>query len=372
MTDPQLLLYGVFRSLLAHHVPLGVADYLDALRMLKTQVARGDAGTVMTRVAVRRLCEVLWARTPDEVRLIARALESIEPPTEEELGPIASWVERRTAPRPGAHGTAPVPMSPLPSLATTTPATTEVSSTVVVTFESVQDPEGVPLPYPVLPVRPPETYVLQPQTVVSPRALAVLWRRFRRMTRSGARTELDLDATIAERLSRGVIDRPVLRARRVNRARLLLLADASASMAPWRPFLDALEDSVRLSRLQSAELWYFTNLPRPTLFRTADLTSAMPAAKIFERFGGASVLIVSDSGAARGALVSRRVTRTTEFLADINRRMQSIVWVNPLPRQRWEGTTAGAVAATKGIAFFPLESTSMIRAVDVLRGLKTY
>ena len=372
MTQVPLLLYGVFRTLLTHGVPLGVTDYLDALRVLRGQVSRGDAERVFNRESLRRVCEVLWARGPDEVRLINRIFESIEPPSAEDLAlfdhpvdaPAHSASDRAGDPsraalsslhQPGAAGGA---------------SETNVAPTVDIAFEAVTDASGVPLPDPALPAGPAGTYVLQPQTVMAARALAVLWRRYRRMARTGPRTELDLDATIAEFTRRGFVDRPSLRARRVNRARLLILADASPSMAPWRPFLDALEQSVRLSRMPAAEVWYFANVPRRTLFSSADLVHPTPIGDVLQRFTGAGLLVVSDLGAARGFFTRMRVKPTRAFLDDARRSMRSIVWVNPMPRDRWERTTAGALADTRAVTFLPLELASMIRAIDVLRGIK--
>jgi uncharacterized protein with von Willebrand factor type A (vWA) domain len=375
MSDVPLLLYGVFRRLLERRVPLGVSDYLDALRLLERQVAHGDITEVARRASLRRVCEVLWARSPEEVRLIDRALDEIAPPQPEDVQWLTNLLDdAREAPavaRPSGQRVASTQTTLDPVTVQASGTTTAVAApSVAVSFESVKGAGGVPLPYPVLPAGAPGTFVLQPQTVIAARALAVLWRRYRRMSRAGARTELDVEATIAEWTRRGVIDRPALRARRVNRARLLILADASPSMAPWRPFLDAVAQSVRLSRLQSAEMFYFANVPRRSLFATADLGGATPADKVYSRFAGASLLVFSDAGAARGFLTRMRVAQTHTFLADANRRMQSVVWVNPMPRDRWDKTTAAALAASSGVTFLPLDQTSMIRAVDVLRGIK--
>ena len=373
MSDVQLLLYGVFRRLLERRVPLGVSDYLDALRLLEGQVAHGDISGVARRESLRRVCEVLWARSPEEVRLIDRAFDEIAPPLPEDVRWLTSLLDDapaavapRTADQAATSGQG--ALDPVTVRAGGTTSTAAPS--IAVSFESTTGAGGVPLPYPVLPAGPSGTFVLQPQTVIAARALAVLWRRYRRMSRSGARTELDVEATVAEWTRRGLIDRPALRPRRVNRARLLILADASPSMAPWRPFLDAVEQSVRLSRLQSAEMFYFANVPRRSLFATADLGGAAPANKVYGRFSGASLLVFSDAGAARGFLTRMRVTQTQAFLAAANRRMQSVVWVNPMPRDRWEKTTAGAVAGSSGVTFLPLDQPSMIRAIDVLRGIK--
>jgi uncharacterized protein len=372
MTQVRLLLYGVFRTLLTHGVPLGVTDYLDAVRVLRGQVSQNDVERVCTRESLRRVCEVLWARSPDEVRLVNRIFDTIEPPSREDLVLFEAAVDVSTHSTsgemddPSRASLAGVPQGGAAGGA----SETNGARSVEIAFDAAADAGGVPLPDPALPPRPAGTYVLHPQTVLPARVLAVLWRRYRRMARFGPRTELDFDATIAEFTRRGFIDRPAMRARRINRARLLILADASPSMAPWRPFLDALEQSVRLSRVPGAEMWYFGNVPRRSLFASADLMNPSPLGTVLQRFSGAGLLVVSDLGAARGFFNRLRVTPTRDFLDGANRRMRAVVWVNPLPRDRWERTTAGALADTRAVTFLPLDLSSMIRAVDVLRGIK--
>jgi uncharacterized protein with von Willebrand factor type A (vWA) domain len=205
---------------------------------------------------------------------------------------------------------------------------------------------------------------------MSARALAVLWRRYRRMVRAGPRTELDLDGTAAEQVRRGVLDRPVLRPRRVNRAKLVILADASPSMSAWGPFLDELATSVVISRMQSIRLLYFANVPRRSVFASSALTAATPVQKVLDSCGGGGLMVISDAGAARGYLNRARVTATQKFLAAANRRTRAIVWINPTPESRWGGTTAEAIAVGAGATFLPLDHSSMIRCVDILRGAK--
>jgi uncharacterized protein with von Willebrand factor type A (vWA) domain len=248
-----LLLYGVFRELVNHRLSLGVNDYLDALRMLRTQMQREDAPQFVGRDALRRLCQVMWARSPEEVRLVDRIVDGITPPDADEVKAIDALIGAVTPRAPleparrsetggeRAGGTAPE----------TATASADSAAKVGVSFEPLAQGSAVALPYPVLPQRGHETFVLQPQTVMSPRALAILWRRYRRMVRTGPRVELDVDATIGELAKRGMVHQPVLRPGRANAARLLILADASPSMSAWRPFLDALARSVALSRLQA-------------------------------------------------------------------------------------------------------------------------
>jgi uncharacterized protein with von Willebrand factor type A (vWA) domain len=164
-----------------------------------------------------------------------------------------------------------------------------------------------------------------------------------------------------------------MRAPRRNRARLLILADVSASMAPWLPFLDALAGSLALGRLRQATIHYFGNLPRRAVFARPDLTLPSPLHEVFARHRGAGLLIISDAGAARGLFSPRRVRETELFLADARRAMvpRSLVWLNPMPRNRWDGSTAGVLADRRLAVVLPLDTASLIRAIDVLRGAKT-
>jgi uncharacterized protein with von Willebrand factor type A (vWA) domain len=371
--EEPLLLYGVFRELVHNRVPLGVTDYLDAVRALEWQIHRDDPSRFGRRDGLRRLCHVLWARSPDEIRLIDRIFENIPVPTWDELEEIAPTLDA-TAPstdrRASGGGAARSAQGAVPGRRSSDVTDVETGE-LPVSFEAVSDAGGVLLPYPVLPAASSETFVMQPQTVMSARALAVLWRRYRRMVRTGARTELDVEATTGEWIRRGLIDRPILRPRRANTAKLLILADASPSMSAWDPFLETLGTSIALSRLQSARLLFFVNVPRQSLFESPALTGGVSAKKAYERHAGAGLLVISDAGAARGFLNRPRATQTRKFLDEANRLMRAVVWINPMPSSRWQGTTAEAIATESRTAFLPLDYSSMIRAVDILRGAKS-
>ena len=111
-------------------------------------------------------------------------------------------------------------------------------------------------------------------------------------------------------------------------------------------------------------------MPRRTLFEAPSLSQGRPQSEVLARFQGAGLIIVSDGGAARGALNRIRARHTTAFLGEMTRLMRSVVWVNPMPAERWTGTTAAAIDTTGGVSSFPLEAAAMIRAVDVLRGTR--
>ncbi|MCK6394581.1 VWA domain-containing protein [Zoogloea sp.] len=373
-TLPPLLL-GLFRELKAHGVPVGVRDYLDGVEALRLGFGQGD------RAALRELASALWGRSDEERRLIARWFDVLPAPEAAQIAGIdealdtldARADEPAVAPATPARPSAPTPAGsqagptgmpgPSPDTTSTEAARARVS------FAAAREGSGLPVPR--LASAPPigEDYVLDPQPLISPRDLAVLWRRYRRSTRHGPRTEMDLAATLRERCRRGLLCRPVCRPRRSNSARLLILADASPSMDPWRPFLATLAASLPLGRLARAELRYFSNQPRRQLYATPDLDQPEDRNEVLRRHAGAALLVVSDAGSARGALNRRRALQTTDFLDEARRLFPAAVWLNPMPRRRWAGTTAGLIA-TGPVPMLPVDAPHLLRAIDILRGNK--
>ena len=50
--------------------------------------------------------------------------------------------------------------------------------------------------------------------------------------------------------------------------------------------------------------------------------------------------IISDAGAARGNVHPRRIDATRAFLEQLRIRVPHMLWLNPLPRHRWQGSSA--------------------------------
>lgn len=387
MTHPPALpplLHGLFRELVAQGVPIGTRDYLDGLRALAAGYGSSPDGQG-ERQALARLAQTLWARSDEEHRLIARWFAHIPATPADLLAAVDATLAHLDAARadtPGTVGTA----TPAPPASTGSPAAAPGGHTpdnpamapgddpatprARISFSSVQ--EGTGLPVPRLPLSPAlgEDYVLHPQALIKPRDLTVLWRRYRRGTRGGPRTELDIDATVEERCRRGLLLRPACRPRRSNAARLLILADTSPSMDPWRPFLVSLTESLPFGRLARAETGYFSNLPRRQLYARPDLRDPQPLGDVLRRFNGAGLLIVSDAGSARGYLNRRRANQTADLLDELLTHCPAIVWLNPMPRARWAGTTSEHIAANTRVPMLPLDATHLLRAIDILRGNK--
>ncbi|HKH44630.1 MAG TPA: hypothetical protein VKM72_08210 [Thermoanaerobaculia bacterium] len=352
--EPELPLERLFLHLVNDRgFPLTVRDYQDALRAL----AMGYGGR--DRQSLLRLLETLWVRTEEESRQLNLLFREISVPTDEEIAALLG-------------GEPPPPPKPKEDTDNVVQgeASGEPAQVPQIQF-SASTQAGLGLPQAQVAPSGREPFILHPRPPVSLRSLIVTWRRFRRAIRSGPKVELDLAATIAEQSRRGYLTQPVLVPSRRNLARLVVLVDASPSMAAWRSLHPALAESLREGRLGLAALYFFHNVPDEHLYETETLTGAVPVGELLERHAGSTLLIVSDAGAARGRRDRERIESTRQFLDRVSGSWQPVAWVNPMPRRRWKGTSAERIARFSSLTMTELNEDGLIQAIDLLRGRRS-
>jgi|GEM_PF-573799 len=195
------------------------------------------------------------------------------------------------------------------------------------------------------------------------------WRFLRRLVRSGLPTELDVEATLNQISRQGIVLEPVLVPRRVNQSRLLLLIDQDGSMVPFHAFAERLADTaVRGGRLGETHVCYFHNCPMEYVYRDRYCHQAEPIDAVLDAVQSAytGVLVFSDAGAARGTFNPERLDCTAAFLTALKQRIRHISWLNPVPSDRWSGTTASQIA--RFVPMFEFNRRGLHRAISVLRG----
>ncbi|MEM6752907.1 MAG: hypothetical protein AAF630_08065 [Cyanobacteria bacterium P01_C01_bin.38] len=207
---------------------------------------------------------------------------------------------------------------------------------------------------------------------VTNRQMKQTWRYLRRPVREGKATELDVEATIIHIGNQGILIEPVLIPPRVNRAELLLLIDQDGSMVPFHTLSQRLaETALRGGRLGRTGIYYFHNSPVEYLYRDSyhqqgELVNDIITHVCSER---TAVLIFSDAGAARGGYSDERYQLTQEFLTHLQQKVRHIAWLNPMPKKRWFGTTAGEIASL--VPMFEVSRAGLQDAISLLRGRPT-
>lgn len=382
--EPHFFLWTLFQQLRRRGFALGLEDY-EAVR----SALRAGFGW-SSRRELREICSALWAKSREERAVVAALFDQHV---------TSDWhLDRATTDSPAVEAE--------PGPVTTEGPAPETDELALVPPE--REPEGLvpetvslgglpPLTLSELPVLPYE-HVFLPQYPVSFRAVAQAWRQLRRPVREGPATELDVDATIQRRSDLGVVSPPVLRPRRRNRAKLLLLADQQGSMTPFHSYLDEVCWAIRQAgRLRQVGVFYFHDAPleganssvleplqglfpsldpvladvppltQGTLMSDPDLMAPTSARDVISEHGrGAALVILSDGGAARGRYDLLRLLDTIAFVKGAMEWSDRLVWLNPLPSTAWTGTTAAEIA--RHIPMFPMDRDGMYRAVNVLRG----
>ncbi len=207
---------------------------------------------------------------------------------------------------------------------------------------------------------------------VTQRQMKQMFRYLRRPVREGKPVELDVEATVNQIGKQGLLLKIVLVPPRVNRAEFLIIIDQDGSMVPFHALSHRLaETALGRGRLGRTGIYYFHNCPVEYLYhdryhQQGELISNVLTHRCSER---TAVLIFSDAGAARGGYSKERYELTQEFLSQLQKRVCHIAWLNPIPRKRWLGTTAGEIARL--IPMFELNRPGLQDAISVLRGRPT-
>jgi uncharacterized protein with von Willebrand factor type A (vWA) domain len=350
--DSQELLIEVLLRMREAGTVLGIGELLSAL-----EAAAGER-TLQNLDELKQIARLLWCKSSMEAFELERAW--------------AAAVARQSRPNPPLTAqpldAANVPRSDKPPPSQPLIAHSPVPEGGLQSENATPEPifRGLPILAPSPATR--ETAELQAYWPVSRRFMAYSWRYLRRPVRDGPEDVLDLDATVDQTAKRGFFLSPVFRPRERNHAHLLLLIDQDGSMVPFHRFTrDLVETSREDSNLQQVDIFYFHNVVAERLYVDPRLTQPVDTAEVLSSCSAdTSVLIVSDAGAARGYLRTKRITATMEFVAKFQYRTALLTWLNPMPRERWPDNSAHFIARL--IPMFQMTAEELSSAVDVLRG----
>jgi uncharacterized protein len=184
------------------------------------------------------------------------------------------------------------------------------------------------------------------------------WRTLRRVNHHALADEIDLERTV-EIISRtGFLADVVLKSAAQKRSELIVLVDEKAGMLPYFPALQPLFQAIEGGWISPARLYRFTGYPTRFLNGWAEPNEPIGIDGILARLHRTRsiMMVISDGGAASGAINPDRVRGTAEFLDRWRPCVAQILWVNPLPESRWIGTPAGEIRELVGGQMVTLEA----------------
>ncbi|MDF5720480.1 MAG: VWA containing CoxE family protein [Rhizonema sp. PD37] len=229
---------------------------------------------------------------------------------------------------------------------------------------------SLPIRAPFTPVETEDTSVLQAYYPISRRLMSYIWRYLRRPIGDGPLNVLDINVTIEQTTQQGFYLAPVYRRQERNNAHLLLLLDQNGSMNPFHRFTrDLVETALYESDLQpeKVDVFYFHNVPAASIYKDLYLTEPITLLTVLAACDHqTSILIVSDAGAARGYRDLKRIRATTSFLFKLKQYSSLIAWLNPMPEERWIGSSAEIIANL--VPMFQMDNNGLSNAIDIVRG----
>ena len=80
--------------------------------------------------------------------------------------------------------------------------------------------------------------------------------------------------------------------------------------------------------------------------------------------------MVSDAGAARSNYNPERIECTQRFIEQLRQSVRYYAWLNPMPNDSWQGTTAGEIA--RFVPMFEMSPQGFNAAINTLRGRYVY
>lgn len=210
------------------------------------------------------------------------------------------------------------------------------------------------------------------------RDIKLALRALRRLARTGAEQELDLDGTItATARNAGWLDLK-LRPERHNAVKVLLLLDIGGSMDDHVRICEEVFSAAR-TEFKHLQHFYFHNFIYERLWRdnSRRWDVHQPTLDLLHKYAADyKLVIVGDASmspyeitAPGGSIEHHNPEAGAVWLARLTELYRRAVWLNPVEESRWEWTPS--IGITRDLMqdrMYPLTLAGLNKAVDALRG----
>ena len=387
MTKP--FLYQLFQDTRASlKLSLGIAEYHALLEAVEKGQIIGDLK------ALQLACEIIWLKTEAQKVAFRRLFEQQQA---EEMAAVLLFLQQKAqqaaqADRP-AQETTPVDTpdqdtdakdehkepgakdeteTPSPDSMTdeTSVDATEADAEVLLSLEEAE--QGVALKEEQTQS---ESILSHPYILsdayhpINERDMRQSWRFLRQPLATGLTDELNIQQTIRQFARDGFLSNVYYHKIYEDKLRLLLLIDYKGSMVAFHTLAQQLISTVQQEEYRRhIQVCYFHDVPKKHLFLNRARTKAIQKEKLLQQVSAKQtrVLVFSDAGAARGKMELARIDDTWDFVDELIPKVRQMAWLNPVPRKRWEGTTAEEIAAITPM--FEINQQGFRAAIRHLRG----
>ncbi|MDJ0799098.1 MAG: hypothetical protein QNJ51_20140 [Calothrix sp. MO_167.B12] len=370
MIETESFLLPLFQELRKQGIPLGISEYLLALKSIQEGIGIEDIDRL------ERFLKLLWAKSQEDRELLHLKFTELVKPRLDKPIKIATKINE-DKPTTTDINEPDKDDTTLKDNQAGTETKTKTEQQNQITTRSESDSSLTNF----LPVKHTSKrgtgkkyidkevkYNLIPRLPISQRDMTVSWRNLRCLQREGIAEELDVQGTINDICKVGFLRRPILQPRRRNQVKLILLIDREGSMSPFNPLIKALQKSIEKGGLLGKiSTYYFHDFPEVYLYQKFNFTEPLDIENgLSEQVRDNSVLIVSDAGAARRTYDGQRLKSTKAFIKQLRQYTYLYAWLNPVPQARWKTTTAEDIS--EFVPMYPLNQQGLNDIVKILLG----
>ncbi len=173
------------------------------------------------------------------------------------------------------------------------------------------------------------------------------WQYLRRSEKGAPTGTVDIKATVNKLAREIIFTEPVFVPGKQNRQdTVILLVDCNGSMVPFHELSRRLVNSARgFGGHSKAKVFYFQNYPFGYVYQKANLTKPVKSIEAFADSNNqlTTLIVISDAGFARGYgsddRYQTRLAGLGTFFELIKNRCAQILWLNPMPENRWHKST---------------------------------
>jgi uncharacterized protein len=185
---------------------------------------------------------------------------------------------------------------------------------------------------------------------ISPVKVHDSWQAWRQLKNYSLHTEIDSDRTVAKISPMGWIEDIVWRSDISRKSQLVVLVNESDNMQTYLPAMTPLFEAIEQSRISPAKIYRFTDYPERVLYDWQKSTTSIRTEEVLKRLSSlhTTLLVISDCGAIAGFDDDFLIKGILKFLNSWQKNVRPILWLNPVPSDRWPDTPAAIIQRKLG------------------------
>ena len=392
--DNRLPMYVFFERLRENQFPLGIGEYQLFLNALQHGFGLNPQTSIFGKDKILRLCKLIWLKPDQSIQLFEELFEAayffeatnsnsiskpITSPTSDNLEDDNSIKIEDNKPQNETRNL-PSKETPKPeSIQFDTTQEQEISNqSVSVKLAMGQNEIGRDLDInsgQKIDLEKSKFLFSQHYYPINQRKTQQNLRLFPKFRYTYNTLHIDIEATINKTIEKGIFTEALFQKAKNNTAQLLLLIDHQGSMIAFQNLAAYLKSQIEKAlninstkNKSTFNSFYFYNLPRKHLYKNMAHTKAESIDNVINNLRGKdiSIIVFSDAGAARGRYNTKRIIATQAFLRDFHECTHKIAWLNPMPKERWEDTSAEEIS--KQVAMFEATENGIKNVVLQLKG----